>query len=231
MRRPPPRKPRGAKPDGRSCATWVGREARRSRRRTPPTIRSRRCSCARFARRGHAVSPDCSRRATCCARCSRCGAPHCWTTRSKRELEWVEDPTNLARRFLRNRIRHDILPALRSVSPGIDRELLEIGERAATWRRETETIAQRRIHGGPRRESGGRRRGNDRRAGFRGARRSVARGGGESRSDPRSPWDRPTRGVLADVARGIADSTLRRLGGRAVASCASALRVPARERG
>ncbi len=61
---------------------------------------------------------------------------------TKRRLEWVEDPTNVARRFLRNRIRHDILPALRSVSPGIDRELLEIGERAATWRRETETIAQ-----------------------------------------------------------------------------------------
>lgn len=59
----------------------------------------------------------------------------------ERELEWVEDPTNLARRFLRNRIRHDILPALRSVSPGIDRELLDIGERAAKWRRETETIA------------------------------------------------------------------------------------------
>jgi tRNA(Ile)-lysidine synthase len=59
----------------------------------------------------------------------------------ERGVEWAEDPTNVAPHFLRNRIRHDILPALRSVSPGIDRELLEIGERAAAWRRETETIA------------------------------------------------------------------------------------------
>ena len=57
------------------------------------------------------------------------------------ELQWAEDPTNAARRFLRNRLRHDMLPALRGANPTIDRELLDLGERAAAWRRETETIA------------------------------------------------------------------------------------------
>lgn len=59
----------------------------------------------------------------------------------ERGLEWTEDPTNVARQFLRNRLRHEILPALRRANPGIERELLDLGERAAAWRRETETIA------------------------------------------------------------------------------------------
>src|SRR5262249_55497921 len=36
----------------------------------------------------------------------------------ERGLEWVEDPTNAANRFLRNRLRHEILPALRRANPG-----------------------------------------------------------------------------------------------------------------
>ncbi len=59
----------------------------------------------------------------------------------ERGLEWFEDPTNESRRFLRNRVRHDILPALRRLNPGIDHELLELGERAAAWRREAERVA------------------------------------------------------------------------------------------
>jgi tRNA(Ile)-lysidine synthase len=59
-----------------------------------------------------------------------------------RGVEWVEDPTNESRRFLRNRIRHDILPAMRRVNPLIDDELLQLGRRAAEWRRETDAAAR-----------------------------------------------------------------------------------------
>ena len=59
-----------------------------------------------------------------------------------RGVEWAEDPTNASRRFLRNRIRHDILPALRRVNPLIDEELLQLGRRAAKWRRETDAAAR-----------------------------------------------------------------------------------------
>jgi tRNA(Ile)-lysidine synthase len=56
-------------------------------------------------------------------------------------IEWTEDPTNASRRFLRNRLRHDILPALRRANPRIDEEMLELAGRAAAWRRETDTVA------------------------------------------------------------------------------------------
>ncbi len=60
---------------------------------------------------------------------------------SAREVEWVEDPTNTSRRFLRNRLRHDLLPALRRVNPRIDEELQGLAERAAEWRRGTDAVA------------------------------------------------------------------------------------------
>ena len=53
-----------------------------------------------------------------------------------RRLKWLEDPTNRSRRFLRNRVRLDHLPAIRRVSPGIDEELLRIARSAADWRRD-----------------------------------------------------------------------------------------------
>lgn len=47
----------------------------------------------------------------------------------------IIDPSNLSRRHQRNRIRHDLLPALRQLHPAIDDELLAVGRRAAAWRR------------------------------------------------------------------------------------------------
>ena len=53
-----------------------------------------------------------------------------------RRLEWLDDPTNISRRFLRNRVRLDHLPALRRVSRTIDEDLLDVARRAAAWRTE-----------------------------------------------------------------------------------------------
>ena len=67
-----------------------------------------------------------------------------------RELVWVDDPSNARLEVLRNRVRHELLPALRAVDASIDASLWSIGERAARWRADVEalidaTVAHRRI--------------------------------------------------------------------------------------
>ena len=52
----------------------------------------------------------------------------------ERAIEWIEDPTNRSLDYLRNRLRRDILPALLHARPALATELLELSERAATWR-------------------------------------------------------------------------------------------------
>jgi tRNA(Ile)-lysidine synthase len=42
-----------------------------------------------------------------------------------RGLEWREDPSNADRRFARARVRHDVLDALRELSPAVERTLAE----------------------------------------------------------------------------------------------------------
>jgi tRNA(Ile)-lysidine synthase len=59
-----------------------------------------------------------------------------------RGLTWIEDPSNDSRRFFRNRVRHELLPAMRRVSPEIDAELLRIARRAARLREEVESAAR-----------------------------------------------------------------------------------------
>ncbi|MEO8337316.1 MAG: tRNA lysidine(34) synthetase TilS [bacterium] len=54
------------------------------------------------------------------------------------QLSWVEDPSNASPEFTRNRMRHDILPALRAADPTIDAWALSLARRAATLRREIE---------------------------------------------------------------------------------------------
>lgn len=48
---------------------------------------------------------------------------------------WVEDPTNESTRFLRNRVRRDLLPAFSRVAPAFEAEVLAIARAAAEWRR------------------------------------------------------------------------------------------------
>ena len=42
-----------------------------------------------------------------------------------RGLEWREDPSNAERRFARARVRHDVLDALRELSPAVERTIAE----------------------------------------------------------------------------------------------------------
>lgn len=53
-------------------------------------------------------------------------------------LPYLEDPMNASFRYLRGRVRHQLLPALEAASPGFAQDMLAIGERAAAWRRDVE---------------------------------------------------------------------------------------------
>ena len=44
-------------------------------------------------------------------------------------IDVVDDPSNRDRRFLRSRVRHDVLPALEAVFPGARRRLVTLAER------------------------------------------------------------------------------------------------------
>lgn len=64
-----------------------------------------------------------------------------WATRHA--VSWIEDPTNAELRHARNRLRHELLPALEAAHPGFGAWLDDVGERAARWRRVVESLADR----------------------------------------------------------------------------------------
>lgn len=55
--------------------------------------------------------------------------------------QYVTDPSNSDRRYLRNRVRLDLLPALEAMTPGFGASLLEVAEKASNWREQTEAFA------------------------------------------------------------------------------------------
>ncbi len=58
-------------------------------------------------------------------------------------IEFVDDPTNSSREFLRNRVRHDLLPAIRALRPSFETEMLDLSMRAAWLRLEAERLSRR----------------------------------------------------------------------------------------
>jgi len=60
-----------------------------------------------------------------------------------RGLTWVADPSNASRRHLRNRVRHELLPALLAVSPALGVELLGLARATAASRRALDAVAAR----------------------------------------------------------------------------------------
>ncbi|MEO8335884.1 MAG: tRNA lysidine(34) synthetase TilS, partial [bacterium] len=55
-------------------------------------------------------------------------------------MAWVEDPSNASFEFTRNRMRRDLLPALRKTDVDIDGWLLSLARRAAALRRDIEAF-------------------------------------------------------------------------------------------
>ena len=53
-----------------------------------------------------------------------------------RRVRFVDDPSNESRAHLRNRIRHELLPAITRVRPAFTSDLLTIAQMAAAWREE-----------------------------------------------------------------------------------------------
>ena len=51
-----------------------------------------------------------------------------------RSLVWVDDPSNMSTEFFRNRVRHDLLPALQRVEPQVDAWMLALAARAQELR-------------------------------------------------------------------------------------------------
>jgi tRNA(Ile)-lysidine synthase len=62
-----------------------------------------------------------------------------------RGLTWIDDPSNAMPRYLRNRLRHDLLPALRRARPSIDNDLLSSARDAARWRDDVEVFVAEHI--------------------------------------------------------------------------------------
>ena len=62
---------------------------------------------------------------------------------ARMRLDWVDDPSNARADHLRNRVRHDLLPALTRARPSLPDELLAIGVRAAELRTEVERFVDR----------------------------------------------------------------------------------------
>ncbi|HET7188502.1 MAG TPA: tRNA lysidine(34) synthetase TilS [Gemmatimonadaceae bacterium] len=60
-------------------------------------------------------------------------------------VRWMEDPSNRCREHLRNRVRLDLLPALRRADAGIDDTLITAGRRAAAWRAEVEAFVDAKL--------------------------------------------------------------------------------------
>jgi tRNA(Ile)-lysidine synthase len=58
-------------------------------------------------------------------------------------VTWVDDPSNMSPVHARNRVRHDLLPALRAVAPDFDAHLLDAARQSARLRRDVDAFVDR----------------------------------------------------------------------------------------
>lgn len=58
-------------------------------------------------------------------------------------VSWMDDPSNVTLSHTRNRVRHDMLPALRAVSPAIDTILLDLARQSAQLRLDVDGFIDR----------------------------------------------------------------------------------------
>jgi tRNA(Ile)-lysidine synthase len=56
------------------------------------------------------------------------------------EVRYLDDPSNLNRAHLRNRVRHDLLPAFEAARPGFSDAMLKLARRAGEWRESVERV-------------------------------------------------------------------------------------------
>jgi tRNA(Ile)-lysidine synthase len=59
-----------------------------------------------------------------------------------KKIKHVEDPSNTSRAYLRNRVRHDLLPAMTRARPAFPSSLLKIARMAAEWRNDMERTVE-----------------------------------------------------------------------------------------
>ena len=194
--------------DGRARRARPARETSRSARGTPATRSPRSSPRATTPRR----TPPPTRRRRCCTawrcrpareRCSgwRRGAGgwcgRCWrVTREEvrdylrgRGLEWREDPSNADRRFARARVRHDVLDALRELSPAVERTIAETARQLRDEAEVLDAAVERRAEA----SCGGGPRDRTRRAARAPARAAAARPAGARRAGGRRPPGRAQR--------------------------------------
>lgn len=60
----------------------------------------------------------------------------------QRGVEYIEDPTNTSLAYLRNRVRHHLLPAIRASSPDFESDFLRIARDAADLRVRVDALAE-----------------------------------------------------------------------------------------
>ena len=63
--------------------------------------------------------------------------------------QWVEDPTNQSRRYFRNRVRLDLLPAIERVQPDFADRMLRLSVEAARVRQEIDAFVAAMVRVGP----------------------------------------------------------------------------------